>query len=107
MCVLSFDHHITWPNGPAAEALIQCRTSEMKTSINYVGELPADLSRRLHHYRTKLAPLLIGRMPQHVFVTVRGKPKGQASVTERLVYNLNRRLGLHMTMHQFRMSAAS
>jgi integrase len=102
MCALAFGQHITWPNGPAAAALIQVPSSDMKTQINYVGELPVDLSRRLHHYRTKLIPQLIGSVPQHVFITVTGKFKIQASIANRLVYTLNRRLGLRMSMHQFR-----
>lgn len=41
-------------------------------------------------------------MPSHIFVKSDGKPKRQESVTNRLVHVLNKRLGLNMTMHQFR-----
>jgi integrase len=102
VCALVFDRHITWPNGPKAPALIQVPAPEMKTEVDYVGELPLDLSRRLHHYRTKLAPEITGSVPSHLFVTSDGSPKQQESVTNRLVHVLNKRLGLKMSMHQFR-----
>lgn len=74
----------------------------MKTEIDYAGELPLDLSRRLHNYRTKLAPELLEVVPTHLFTTSKGTSKKQESVTNRLVYTLNKRLGITMTMHQFR-----
>lgn len=102
MCALVFDRHITWPNGPNAPALIQISAPEMKTEIDYVGELPLDVSRRLYHYRTKLAPALTGTVPTAVFVRIDGHPKRQESVADRLVVALRKHLGIHMTMHQFR-----
>ncbi|WP_421693939.1 hypothetical protein [Aestuariivirga sp.] len=102
MCALEFDRHITWPGGPNAPALIQVPAPEMKTEIDYIGELPLDLSRRLHQYRTKLAPAITGRLPKALFVRLDGKPKSQAAVTNRLVLTLEKRLGINMTMHQFR-----
>lgn len=102
ICAVVFDRHIAWPNGPKAPALIQVPSSEMKTVVDYVGELPVELSRRLHHYRTKLVPAITGKVPSHLFVKTDGKPKREESVTNRLVVTLEKRLGLHMTMHQFR-----
>jgi integrase len=102
ICSLVFDQHITWPNGGNAEALIQVPSPEGKTEFDYLGELPLDLSRRLHHYRTRLAPALTGAMPTHLFIKADGRPKRPASVVNRLVYTLGRRLGIHMTPHQFR-----
>jgi integrase len=106
MCALLFGRHVTWPNGPTAPALIQVPAAEMKTEVDYAGELPLDLSRRLHHYRTRLAPEITGRVPSHLFVKSDGTPKRQESVTNRLVHVLNKRLGLNMSMHQFRHLAA-
>ena len=74
----------------------------MKTQIDYVGELPLELSRRLHFYRTKLAPRTHRNRAGACLHQSRWPPKRQESVTNRLVFTLNKRLGLHMTMHQFR-----
>ena len=74
----------------------------MKTEVDYAGELPLELSRRLHHYRTKLAPELTGTVPKQLFVKSDGSAKTEGAVTNRLVFLLNKRLGLNMTMHQFR-----
>lgn len=102
MCALVFDRHITWPNGANAEALIQVPSPEGKTEFDYLGELPLELSRRLHHYRTKLVPALTGTKPTHLFIRSDGKPKRPESVVNRLVYTLGKRLGIPMTAHQFR-----
>jgi integrase len=102
MCALLFDKHVTWPNGPSAPALIQVPVDETKTELDFVAELPLELSRRLHLYRTRLAPQLTGKVPTHLFVATDGRPKRQESVTNRLVVFLAKRLGLSMTMHQFR-----
>jgi integrase len=102
MCALVFDRHITWPNGPNAEALIQVPSQEGKTELDYLGELPLDLSRRLHHYRTKLVQALTRTKPTHLFVKSDGKPKRQENVTNRLEVTLKKRLGIEMSMHQFR-----
>jgi integrase len=102
MCAVVFNRHITWPNGPKDAALIQVPASEMKTDIDYVGELPVDLSRRLHHYRTKIVPAITGSVQSHLFIKTDGSPKGQAAVTASLVKIMKLRLGLTMTMHQYR-----
>lgn len=102
ICAVQFGRDITWPNGPNGPALIQVPIEEHKTEFDYVGELPLELSRRLHHYRTRLAPAITGSTPTHLFVRSDGRPKGQESVTNRLVFVMNKRLGLHMTAHQFR-----
>lgn len=102
ICAVVFDLHITWPNGGNAEALIQVPSEEGKTEVDYVGELPLELSRRLHYYRTRLAPALTGVKPTHLFVKSDGTPKRPESVVNRLVHIINKRLGIHMTAHQFR-----
>lgn len=102
MCALVFDRHITWPNGPRAEALIHVPMTEHKTDRDYLGELPVALSRRLHHYRTKLAPELTGTAPSQLFIRADGRPKKQESVANRLEAMLEKRLGRRMSMHQFR-----
>ena len=106
ICAMKFDTNITSPNGANAEALIQVPAEDMKTEVDFVGELPLELSRRLHHYRTKLAPALTGKVPSHLFIRIDGKPKRQESVTNRLELTLKSRLGIPMTMHQFRHLAA-
>lgn len=102
ICALVFDEHITWPNGPRSEALIQVAAADTKTEVDYLGELPLELSRRIHHYRTKLAPAITGKVPTHLFVKSDGTPKKPESVVDRLVVTLGNRLGIHMTAHQFR-----
>ena len=105
-CVLVFDRHITGPNGPKAPALVNIPADEMRTEIDYTGELPLDLSRQLHHYRIKLAPELTGTVPKQLFMKIDGSAKTQGAVTNRLVYLLRKRLSLNMTMHPFRHVAA-
>ena len=102
MCAVLFDTHVTWPNGPKAPALIQVPVDEMKTDIDFVGRTPP---------RTvEAAPLLPNQactgnhrgQPVSLFVKSDGSPKRQESITNRLVFVMNKRLGLKMTMHQFR-----
>ena len=105
-CALEFGRHITWPNGPRAPALLQVVAAETKTEEDYIAEIPVEISRWLHHYRTRLAPMVTGREPHYLFVTSAGAPKHHTTTALLLERTLAKRLGIKMTIHQFRHVAA-
>jgi integrase len=64
------------------------------------------LADRLHAYRNEIAPAVIGKRPDAVFVTRAGKPRTQQAVTTTIVKAVHRHLGVKLTPHQFRHLAA-
>jgi integrase len=106
VCALAFGTHITWPNGPNAPALLQLPSEETKTSDNYVAEVSLEISKWLQIYRSRIAPAAIGKEPVFLFTTSKGSLKRESCVAVLLERILLKRLGIKMTMHQFRHVAA-
>ena len=79
---------------------------ETKNDDPLMFELPAFLAERLQVYRNELAPAVIGRRPDKVFVTKEGKPRSQAAISIAIHKTIARYLGLKVTPHQFRHLAA-
>ena len=69
-------------------------------------DLPVPLAKLLIEYRERIAPSVIGRRPDRVFVKADGSPKGQAMVGVLIKSYLRKYAGIEMTPHQFRHLAA-
>ena len=102
LSAIDFDIHLHWPQGPRRPALITFRSQETKNSAALRFELPAYLGDRLRVYRNEIAPAVIGRKPDKLFVTHKGKPRGQASISLAIQKTILRYLGVKLTPHQFR-----
>ena len=64
------------------------------------------LADRLQVYRNEIAPAVIGKRPDAVFVTFTGKPRTQAAIKVAIEKTVLRHLGVKLTPHQFRHLAA-
>ena len=69
-------------------------------------EIPTVLAERLQVYRNEIAPAVIGKRPDAVFVTFTGKPRTQAAIKVAIERTVLRHLGVKITPHQFRHLAA-
>ena len=87
-------------------ALIVIGADETKNDVQLELELPLVLSNRLLAMRNDIAPSVTGLRPQTVFVTVTGKAKSAAAIRIGIERTVLRRLGVHITPHQFRHFAA-
>jgi integrase len=99
---INFDTHLHWPQGPRKPALITFRRQETKNAVTLEFELPTQLADRLLAFRNEIAPAVIGRKPDTLFVTSEGKPRSQAAVAIAIHKEILRHLGVKLTPHQFR-----
>lgn len=102
LSTLQFDVHLHWPQGRRKPALITLRPHETKTGIELNYELAAALADRLQFYRTEIAPAMIGRTSDTIFLTKAGKMRSQPAIASAIYKAILRHLGLKMTPHQFR-----
>jgi integrase len=103
---LTYDEHVHWPQGRSKRALIVIAADETKNDVQLELELPLVLSNRLWAMRNEIAPSITGQRPKTVFVTVTGKPKSIPAIRVGIERTVLRRLGVHITPHQFRHFAA-
>ncbi len=102
LSALDFDVHLHWPQGSRKPALITFGRQETKNDVNLKYELPTFLADRLQVYRNEIAPAVIGRKPNTLFVTQGGKPRSQAAVAIAIRKAILCHLGVKVTPHQFR-----
>jgi integrase len=99
---INFETHLHWPQGPRKPALITFRRQETKNDVTLEFELPTLLADRLQTFRNEIAPAVIGRKPDTLFITSDGNPRSQAAVAIAIHKTILRQLGVSMTPHQFR-----
>jgi site-specific recombinase XerC len=77
--------------------------AEMKSRTNdFVAEIPSEVAQRLRWYRQRILPRLGADPNGDLFVTAKGIRKDQRTLTAQMLRTIERRLGIHMTAHQFR-----
>jgi integrase len=103
---LKFDEHLHWPQGRGKPALMVIRYEETKNKEPLEFELPLGLSDRLYACRNEIAVAVIGRRPDALFVSQKGKPRGVATLRVAIQRTVLRHLGVKITPHQFRHLAA-
>ena len=102
LSAINFNTHLHWPQGPRKPALIIFRRQETKNDANLKFEFPTVLADRLQVYRNEIAPAVIGRKPDNLFLTSNGKPRSQAAIAIAIHKAILRHLGVKVTPHQFR-----
>ena len=98
--------HLHWPQGRRKPALLTFRGDETKNDVVLEFEIPTVLAERLQVYRNEIAPAVIGKRPDAVFVTFTGKPRTQDAIKVAIEKTVLRHLGVKITPHQFRHLAA-
>ena len=106
LAALKFDEHIHWPQGRGKPALFVFRQSKVPNGDPQEFELPAYLSDRLYEFRNEIAVSVIGRRPNVLFVSRKGKPRKLSTLRVAIQRSVLRRIGLKITPHQFRHLAA-
>ena len=106
LTALSFDAHLHWPQGRRKPALITFAGEETKNDVGLEFEVPTVLADRLWVYRNEIAPAVISKRPDAVFVSFTGKPRTQAAIKTAIERTVLRHLGVKLTPHQFRHLAA-
>ena len=106
LAALKFDEHLHWPQGRGKPALLVIRMEETKNESALEFELPTVLSDRLYAFCNEIAPAVIGRRPDALFVSRKGRPRTLRTVAIAIERSVLRHIGLKLTCHQFRHIAA-
>ena len=99
---LKFDEHLFLNEGRGAISSLELPAHEVKNRTALAFDIPPHLAKMLIEYRNRLAPKVIGRRPDRLFVKADGTVKNQWAVAWLIRTNLRKRLGLRLSTHQFR-----
>jgi integrase len=103
---LKFDEHLFLKEGQGAISSLELPAHEVKNRLALAYDIPPHLTKMLIEYRNRLAPKVIGRRPDRLFVKADGTAKNQGAVAWLIRTYLRKRLGLRLSPHQFRHLAA-
>jgi integrase len=103
---LTFDVHLFMREGARAISTLEIPAEEVKNHRVLAFDIPPVVAKMLIEYRNTIAPKIIGRRPDKVFVNVDGSPKAPQTVALLIRTALRKRAGLELTPHQFRHLAA-
>jgi integrase len=103
LCALNWQRHFLEPDGPKGRLLLHIPAAEMKSRRNdFDVEIPEDVARRLRWYRRNILSSIKADPSGDLFVKKNGRRKDQRTLTIQIIKTIERRLGIHMTTHQFR-----
>jgi integrase len=103
LSTLNWQRHFLEPDGPRGRLRLHIPAAEMKSRRNdFDVEIPEDVAQRLRWYRRFILPLIKADPNGDLFVKKNGRRKDQRTLTIQIVKTIERRLGIHMTTHQFR-----
>ena len=92
--------------GARATSTLEVPAAEAKNHRVLAFDIPPGVAKMLIEYRNVIAPKIIGRRPDKVFVNVDGSPKAPQTVALLIRTALRKRAGIDLTPHQFRHLAA-
>jgi len=103
LTALNWSRHFIEPDGPTGRLLLVLPAAEMKArKDDFVAEIPLEVAWRLRWYRRKILARLGADANGDLFVTAKGIKKDQRTLTSQMLKTVKRRLGIHMTAHQYR-----
>ncbi len=102
LATLAFDTHLFMKEGPGAVSSLELPAREVKNKMPIAFDIPPRLAKMLIDYRDKIAPKLIGKKPDNLFVNVDGTRKNQSTVAHLISRYLKKREGIVLSPHQFR-----
>ena len=102
LAALTFDLHLFLHEAPNATSSLELAAGEVKNRREMAFDIPPLVAKMLTEYRNCIAPSVIGRRPDRLFVKADGSPKNQWSVAWLIRKYLKRRAGIALSPHQFR-----
>jgi integrase len=106
LVALRLDTHLIRPAGIRGPVYLCLAPEEVKNDEPIDFELAPSVVRMLELYQRRFLPILGGPDCKYLFCTEAGRQKAQATLALQIRKTLARRLGLVMTIHQFRHLAA-
>ena len=102
LAALGFNEHLFLKDGPGASSSLELSAAEVKNRTELGFDIPQHLAKMLIDYRNRIAPKVIGKRPDPLFVKADGAPKNQGAVAWAIRKYLKRRTGIALSPHQFR-----
>ena len=102
LTALAFGTHLFMQEGVGAISSLELSAGETKNGQEIGFDIPPGVAKMLIEYRGRIAPKIIGQRPTRLFVTVKGTPKCQTTVSYLVCSYLRRRAGITLTPHVFR-----
>jgi integrase len=106
LACLAFGAHLHWPQGRRKAALVTFSADETKNRRPLEFEIPTALAERLQVYRNEIAPAVIGKRPDALFVSFSGRSRKPDTIKMTITKTVQIHLGVKLTPHQFRHLAA-
>jgi integrase len=99
---LKFGEHVFLHEGRGAISSLELPAHEVKNRTALAFDIPPHLAKMLVEYRNRIAPQVLGRRPDRLFVKADGSAKNQWAVGWLIRTYLRKRVGLQLSPHQFR-----
>jgi integrase len=102
LTALAFDVHLFLREGSRSISTLELSAGEVKNRTELAFDIPSHVAKMLIEYRNCIAPKVIGRRPERLFVNADGTPKSQGRVAGLITTYLRKRAGIVLSAHQFR-----
>jgi integrase len=99
---LEFDRHLFLRDGPGAVSTLDIPADEVKNKRPIEFDVPPHIARMLIEYRDHIAPKIIGRRPDRLFVNPDGTPKHPQTLSKLIGRTVRRYAGADLSPHQLR-----
>jgi integrase len=103
---LTFDVHLFLHEGPGAVSTLDISAGEVKNKRPIEFDIPPHIVRMLIEYRDHVAPKIIGRKPERLFINPDGTPKGSQTLSFLIRRMVRKHAGVELSPHQLRHLAA-
>ncbi len=94
LATLAFDVDLFLREGARATSSLELSASKVKNRTELAFDIPPEVARMLIEYRNRIAPKVIGKRPDRLFVKADGTPKTHGSVAWLIRTYLKRRAGI-------------
>jgi integrase len=106
LAALTFDEHLFLSYGREAVSSLEISAEEVKNEQFIAFDLPPHIARMLMEYRDEIAPNIIGRKPDRLFVNSDGTAKLPQTLSKLIQRVIGKETGIEISAHQFRHLAA-
>jgi integrase len=103
---LAFDENLFLHDGLGAVSSLEIPANEVKNKRPIAFDVPPHIVRMLIAYRDRLAPKIIGKKPERLFVNPDGTPKLAQTLSKLIRRVVRKQAGVELSPHQFRHLAA-
>ena len=106
LVTLTFERHIFLHEGPGAVSTLSIPANEVKNKRPIEFDIPPHIARMLIEYRDHIAPRVLGRKPDRLFINPDGTPKVSQTLAWLIRRMCRRYAGIEVSPHKFRHLAA-